>query len=81
MSFFIDEVHRLGKVVEEVLYPAMEDYALDIVIGKGPSARSIRLKLPRFSVITTLIFRQSSTTVGHSSLSKTFFLKVFFLWH
>lgn len=48
---FIDEVHRLGKSVEEVLYPAMEDYALDIVIGKGPSARSIRLKLPHFSVI------------------------------
>ncbi len=48
---FIDEVHRLGKPVEEVLYPAMEDYALDIVIGKGPSARSIRLKLPRFTVI------------------------------
>jgi len=48
---FIDEVHRLGRIVEEVLYPAMEDFALDIVIGKGPSARSIRLKLPRFSVI------------------------------
>jgi Holliday junction DNA helicase RuvB len=48
---FIDEIHRLGRVVEEVLYPAMEDFALDIVIGKGPSARSIRLKLPRFSVI------------------------------
>ncbi len=48
---FIDEVHRLGKAVEEVLYPAMEDFALDIIIGKGPSARSIRLKLPRFSVI------------------------------
>jgi Holliday junction DNA helicase RuvB len=48
---FVDEVHRLGRVVEEVLYPAMEDYALDIVIGKGPSARSIRLKLPRFTVI------------------------------
>ena len=48
---FIDEIHRLGKAIEEVLYPAMEDYALDIVIGKGPSARSIRLKLPRFSVI------------------------------
>ncbi len=48
---FIDEVHRLGKAVEEVLYPAMEDFALDIVIGKGPSARSIRLKLPRFTVI------------------------------
>jgi Holliday junction DNA helicase RuvB len=48
---FIDEVHRLGRVIEEVLYPAMEDFALDIVIGKGPSARSIRLKLPRFTVI------------------------------
>jgi Holliday junction DNA helicase RuvB len=48
---FVDEVHRLGKVVEEVLYPAMEDYALDIVIGKGPSARSLRLKLPRFTVV------------------------------
>ena len=47
---FIDEVHRLGRAVEEVLYPAMEDYALDIVIGKGPSARSIRLKLPHFTV-------------------------------
>ena len=48
---FIDEVHRLGRAVEEVLYPAMEDFALDIVIGKGPSARNIRLKLPRFTVI------------------------------
>ena len=48
---FIDEVHRLGRAVEEVLYPAMEDYALDIVIGKGPSARSIRLSLPRFTLI------------------------------
>lgn len=48
---FIDEVHRLGKTVEEVLYPAMEDYSLDIIIGKGPSARSIRLKLPRFTVV------------------------------
>jgi len=44
-------VHRLGRVVEEVLYPAMEDYALDIVIGKGPGARSIRLKLPKFTII------------------------------
>lgn len=48
---FIDEIHRLGRSVEEVLYPAMEDFSLDIVIGKGPSARSIRLKLPRFTVI------------------------------
>jgi Holliday junction DNA helicase RuvB len=48
---FIDEIHRLGRAIEEILYPAMEDYALDITIGKGPSARSIRLKLPRFSVV------------------------------
>ena len=48
---FIDEVHRLGRAVEEVLYPAMEDFALDIVIGKGPSARSIRLNLPHFTLV------------------------------
>ena len=48
---FIDEIHRLGRVVEEVLYPGMEDFSLDIVIGKGPSARSIRLKLPRFTIV------------------------------
>lgn len=43
---FIDEIHRLNRSVEEVLYPAMEDFALDIIIGKGPSARSIRIDLP-----------------------------------
>lgn len=48
---FIDEIHRMNKVVEETLYPAMEDFALDIVIGKGPSARTLRLDLPRFSII------------------------------
>src|SRR5574341_770211 len=48
---FVDEVHRLALAVEEVLYPAMEDFSLDIIIGKGPSARSIRLKLPHFTVI------------------------------
>ncbi|MBI2310032.1 Holliday junction branch migration DNA helicase RuvB [Candidatus Collierbacteria bacterium] len=48
---FIDEVHRLSKVVEETLYPAMEDFALDIVLGKGPSARTVRLDLPRFTII------------------------------
>jgi Holliday junction DNA helicase RuvB len=48
---FIDEVHRLGRAIEETLYPAMEDFALDIIIGKGPSARSLRLRLPRFTVI------------------------------
>lgn len=48
---FIDEIHRLSKSVEEVLYPAMEDFALDIIIGKGPSARSMRLDLPHFTLI------------------------------
>ena len=48
---FIDEIHRLSRQVEEILYPAMEDYALDIIIGKGPSARSIRIDLPKFTLI------------------------------
>ena len=48
---FIDEIHRLSKQVEEILYPALEDFALDIIIGKGPSARSIRLDLPKFTLI------------------------------
>ena len=48
---FIDEIHRLNRSVEEVLYPAMEDRALDIIIGKGPSARSIRLDLPNFTLV------------------------------
>ena len=48
---FIDEIHRLNRSIEEVLYPALEDYALDIVVGKGPAARSIRLELPRFTLI------------------------------
>ncbi len=48
---FIDEIHRLNRSVEEILYPALEDYALDIIIGKGPAARSIRLPLPRFTLI------------------------------
>ncbi len=48
---FIDEIHRLNRVVEEILYPAMEDFAIDIIVGKGPSANSIRLDLPRFTLI------------------------------
>lgn len=59
---FIDEIHRLNRVVEEVLYPAMEDFGLDIIIGKGPSARSIRLDLPKFTLIgaTTRVGQISS---------------------
>lgn len=48
---FIDEIHRMSRTVEEILYPAMEDYALDIIIGKGPSAKSIRIDLPKFTLI------------------------------
>jgi Holliday junction DNA helicase RuvB len=48
---FIDEVHRLGRAVEEILYPAMEDFVLDLVVGKGPGAKNVRLKLPKFTVI------------------------------
>lgn len=48
---FIDEIHRMNKLIEEVLYPAMEDFALDLVVGKGPSARTLRLDLPRFTII------------------------------
>src|SRR5215203_6905020 len=47
---FIDEVHRLGKAVGEILYPAMEDFVLDIVVGKGPAAKNVRLNLPKFTV-------------------------------
>jgi len=59
---FIDEIHRLNKIIEEILYPAMEDYALDIVIGKGPSARTLRLDLPHFTIVgaTTKISLLSS---------------------
>jgi len=59
---FIDEIHRMNKSIEEVLYPAMEDYALDIIIGKGPSARTLRLDLERFTIIgaTTKISLLSS---------------------
>ncbi|MGC8513381.1 MAG: Holliday junction branch migration DNA helicase RuvB [Acidimicrobiales bacterium] len=48
---FVDEIHRLGRAVEEILYPAMEDFQLDIVLGKGPTARSIRIDLPRFTLV------------------------------
>ena len=48
---FVDEIHRLGKVLEEILYPAMEDFALDLVIGSGPAARTVRLDLPRFTLV------------------------------
>jgi Holliday junction DNA helicase RuvB len=59
---FIDEIHRLNKTIEEVLYPAMEDHVLDIIIGKGPSARTLRLELPKFTIIgaTTRISLLSS---------------------
>lgn len=59
---FIDEIHRLNKTVEEILYPALEDFSLDIIIGKGPSTRSIRLDLPRFTLIGATTKAGSLTT-------------------
>ena len=56
---FVDEIHRLNRAVEEILYPAMEDYAIDIIIGKGPSANSIRLDLPKFTLIGATTGRAS----------------------
>ena len=59
---FIDEIHRLNKNVEEILYPALEDYVLDIIIGKGPTAKSIRLNLPHFTLIGATTKAGSLTT-------------------
>lgn len=68
---FIDEIHRLPKTVEEILYPAMEDFALDIVMGKGPSARTLRLDLPHFTIVgaTTLASLLSSPLRDRFGLS------------
>src|SRR5574344_167829 len=59
---FIDEIHRLNKNVEEILYPALEDYTLDIIIGKGPTAKSIRMNLPKFTLIGATTRAGSLTT-------------------
>ncbi|MBU4368117.1 Holliday junction branch migration DNA helicase RuvB [Patescibacteria group bacterium] len=69
---FIDEIHRLNKLIEEVLYPAMEDYVLDIIIGKGPSAKTLRLNLPRFTLIgaTTRIGLLSSPLLSRFGVSQ-----------
>ena len=56
---FVDEIHRLNRAYEEILYPAMEDYAIDIILGKGPSANSIHLELPRFTLIGNFTFKSS----------------------
>ena len=61
---FIDEIHRLNKTVEEILYPALEDYTLDIVIGKGPEAKSIRIDLPKFTFIPSFISSAVTTKAG-----------------
>lgn len=73
---FIDEIHRMNRNIEEVLYPAMEDYALDLVIGKGPSARTLRLDLKRFTLIgatTRLSLLSSHCATG----SVRFFIWIF----
>ena len=64
---FIDEIHRLSHVVEEILYPAMEDFQLDLVIGQGPGARSVKMALPRFTLVgatTRTGFHHSGTVLG-----------------
>ena len=61
---FVDEIHRLNRQVEEVLYPAMEDFAIDIMIGKGASARSIRLDLPKFTLVGATIIMRSAQVLG-----------------
>ena len=63
---FVDEIHRLNRQVEEVLYPAMEDYAIDIMIGKGATARSIRLDLPKFTLVG------ATTRAGSSSILRQY---------
>ena len=92
---FVDEIHRLNRQVEEVLYPAMEDFAIDIMIGKGCSARSIRLELPRFTLVgattraglltaplrdrSVLFIIWSSIQIGSSS--RSFFIRLqFWAW-
>ena len=69
---FIDEIHRLNKTVEEILYPAMEDFIFDIVIGKGPSARTIQLKLPRFTLIGATTNIGSLTSAFRSRFGATY---------
>ena len=63
---FVDEIHRLNRQVEEVLYPAMEDFAIDIMIGKGAAARSIRLDLPRFTLVGATTSRSSDGSLKRS---------------
>lgn len=74
---FIDEIHRLNKSVEEILYPALEDYNLDIIIGKGPSARSIRLDLPKFTLIGATTKAGSLTTPLRDRFGITHRLEVY----
>jgi Holliday junction DNA helicase RuvB len=62
---FIDEVHRLGRAVEEILYPAMEDFALDIIIGKGPAAKNVRLRLPRSPPSRSRCWRATAMDSGY----------------
>ena len=74
---FIDEIHRLNKVVEEMLYPAMEDFVFDIVIGKGPSAKTIQLKLPRFTLIGATTSIGNLTSAFRSRFGATYRLEFY----
>ena len=72
---FVDEIHRLSRQVEEVLYPAMEDYCIDVLIGKGPTARSVRLDLPHFTLVgaTTRVGLLTAGPLRHDSSSGVLF--------
>ena len=74
---FIDEIHRLNPAIEEILYPAMEDYSLDLMIGQGTAARSIKLELPKFTLVgaTTRPGMLTAPLRGHDSIS--FFISIF----
>lgn len=74
---FIDEIHRLNKIVEEILYPAMEDFIFDIVIGKGPSARTIQLKLPKFTLIGATTNIGSLTSAFRTRFGATYKLEFY----
>jgi holliday junction DNA helicase RuvB len=74
---FIDEIHRLNKIVEEILYPAMEEHALDIIIGKGPSARTLRLELPHFTIVGATTKISSLTSPLRDRFGNTYHLNFY----
>ena len=68
---FIDEIHRLNRQVEEILYPALEDHAIDIIMGKGPSARSLRVDLNPFTLVGADVYKRQSVPLQRSTLTSS----------